>query len=98
MQLTLYAPSFPAFRFYVNFNSVRRTSELERVYSLAAANSCALTQPTHWVPKLKFIRDYRIEIDEIPFGAVWVVIRLKRFLESVILNSILPQTLNGSTS
>jgi len=26
-QLTLYAQSFPAFRFYVNFNSLRRTCE-----------------------------------------------------------------------
>lgn len=57
-QLTLYAQSFPAFRFYVNFNSLRRTCE---------GKECV----HRWVARIqprasaKFIHDHRIGIDEI---------------------------------
>lgn len=41
-QLTLYAQSFPAFRFYVNFNSLRRTVAVPRK-SVFAESVCPCT-------------------------------------------------------
>lgn len=95
-QLTLYAQSFPAFRFYVNFNSLRRTCSRKSVF---IDESRPHTAAEH---SAKFIHDHRIGIDEISSShppppspcsfrpIVRIVIPFKRFPASVTLDSILP--------
>lgn len=96
-QLTLYAQSFPAFRFYVNFNSLRRTCSRKSVF---IDESRAHTAAEH---SAKFIHDHRIGIDEISSShppspspcsfrpIVRIVIPFKRFPTSVTPDSILPR-------
>jgi len=93
-QLTLYAQSFPAFRFYVNFNSLRRTCSRKSVFiDESRAHSRGTLGQVYPRPSNRNRRNIVFLPSSSPCSfrpIVRIVIPFKRFPASVTLDSILP--------